>query len=97
MFVIRFLDYAKKKAEKLIKNNAEIQERLNVCLINLKNNPFDLSLKTHKVRSKLFGIKYSSSVTGDIRIIWDFDEENEEIKVLEVYDIGGHSGNKSVY
>lgn len=62
MFTIKFLDYAEKKARKLVKNNSILQEKIGICLIKLKNNPFGISLKTHKVRSKLFGIKYSSSV-----------------------------------
>lgn len=96
MFAIRFLDYAEKKARKLVKNNSQLQEKIGSCLIKLKHNPFDTSLKTHKVRSKLFGIKYSSSIT-DIRFIWDFDEVSQEIQVIEIYDIGGHSGQNSVY
>ena len=48
---------------------------------------------------------FSSSVTGDIRIIWRYLDENIksktieilEIQVLELLDIGGHSGGKSVY
>jgi len=96
MFTIIFLDYAKKKDSKLVKQNNKTQEQLAECLIKLKNNPFDVILKTHKVRSKLFGIKYSSTVTSDLRLIWDFNIESQEIKVLEIYDIGGHSGNNKV-
>jgi mRNA-degrading endonuclease YafQ of YafQ-DinJ toxin-antitoxin module len=97
MFDIKFRDYPTKKAKKLVKKNPKLQSIIAKTLIKMKNNPFDLSLKTHKVNSKSFGFKYSSSITGDLRFIWDFDETTLEIKIIEIFDIGGHSGNSSVY
>jgi mRNA-degrading endonuclease YafQ of YafQ-DinJ toxin-antitoxin module len=38
---------------------------------------------------------YSSSISGDLRIIWEFSEN--EINIIDLLDIGGHSGSKSVY
>jgi mRNA-degrading endonuclease YafQ of YafQ-DinJ toxin-antitoxin module len=45
-------------------------------------------LKTHKIRTKNEHYFYSSRVTGDIRIIWQFDEYNQ-INIIMV-DFGGH-------
>lgn len=61
----------------------------------LHENPFDPRLKTHKVVSKHYGKRYSSRIDGDLRIIWDFDE-NDNL-VLLLLDIGGHEGAKGVY
>jgi len=40
-------------------------------------------------------LAYSSRLTNDLRIIWNF--ENGKTKVLDVFDIGGHSGKSKVY
>lgn len=97
MFTIRFQDYANKKAKKLVNKNKLLVEKISKCLIRLKNNPFDPPLNTHKVNSKNFGFKYSSSITADLRFIWDFDESSEELEIIEILDIGGHTGKNSVY
>ena len=60
----------------------------------LSTNPFDVSLKTHKVLSRISGVAYSSSVTGDIRIIWHIDKPNSALILL---DIGTHSGSHKIY
>ena len=38
---------------------------------------------------------YSSAVTGDLRILWQFHPT--EADTIELLDIGGHSGSKKVY
>ena len=81
----------------MVKKNKSLIQKIGKCLVRLKNNPFDPPLNTHKVNSKNFGIKYSSSVTTSLRFIWDFDEDTEELEITEILDIGGHSGNNSVY
>ncbi len=58
-------------------------------------DPFYPGLKTHKVNSRLFGNAFSSRVTGDIRIIWKFDD-NKTLTLL-LMDLGGHSGRGKVY
>ena len=74
-----------------------MENQLTSVLIKLKNNPFDTSLGTHKVISKRFDNKYSSKITGDLRLIWDFNLETEKLEIIEIYDIGGHSGTNGVY
>ena len=63
----------------------------------IKNNPFNPPLNTHRVNSKNFGFKYFSSITADLAFIWDFDEDTEELEIIEILDIGGHSGSNGVY
>ena len=75
----------------MIKNNKSLIEKNGKCLIRFKNNPFDPPLNTHKVNSKNFGFKYSSSITAGLLFIWNFDENTEELEIIEILDIGGHS------
>ena len=84
-----------RKSAKLIKKNTEIESRLLAVLAQLSENPFEASLHTHKVNDIHGEIAFSSKITGDIRIIWDFREN--EIKIIELFDIGGHSGKNKVY
>lgn len=75
-----------KSAFKLSKNNLAISLQIQDSLISLSNDPFNISLRTHKVRTRLYGYAFSSRVNGDLRIIWLF-ERNRDIILL---DIGGH-------
>jgi len=80
---------------KVTKSNVETQKKVQKALLLLKQNPFYPSLKTHKVQSKNYEERWSSWVTGDIRIIWDFDS-NEQMTIL-LLTIGSHSGTHKVY
>jgi mRNA-degrading endonuclease YafQ of YafQ-DinJ toxin-antitoxin module len=80
---------------KLIKKNPALDERIRKALQLLQENPRYPSLKSHKVETRRYGIRWSSSVTGDIRIIWDFDE-HQNLSIL-ILDVGGHSGKHNVY
>lgn len=53
----------------LIKGNKEFEKRAEKALRLLKNDPFYPSLKSHKVNTRNFGEKWSSWITGDLRII----------------------------
>ena len=97
MFDVRFEKYALKKLRKLLKKNLSLQSKIDLAYEKLSANPLDSPLNTHKVNSKNFGFKYSSSITSDLGIIWDFDENIEELEIIEILDIGGHSGSNGVY
>jgi mRNA interferase YafQ len=84
-----------KKTKKLINKNKKLEIRLEKVLDKLQVDPFDTSLKSHKVTTKHGETAYSSRVTGDIRIIWDFN--GTDVYILDLIDIGGHSGNTGVY
>jgi len=84
----------KSKYRKLVKNNKQLGEKINIVFDRLREDPFQKSLKTHKVHTSQFGEVFSSRVTGDLRILWS---QQGEVFVLLLLDIGGHSGNKSVY
>jgi mRNA-degrading endonuclease YafQ of YafQ-DinJ toxin-antitoxin module len=80
--------------KKYIKGDVGLKKIIDQKIIILTENPFSSSLKTHKVNTRNYGIRYSSRVTGDLRIIWDFFDNRTTIIALT---IGGHSGNKKVY
>ena len=87
--------YFKKKYQKLVKNNTDLKEKIITTFEFLEINPFLPNLRTHKVNSKVKSGVFSSRITGDLRIIWEFSQE--KIEVLDLLDIGGHSGRNSVY
>jgi mRNA-degrading endonuclease YafQ of YafQ-DinJ toxin-antitoxin module len=94
MYKIVELSSFRKDARRLLQGNNKLGRRLEKCLMMLKQNPFSKGLKTHKADTKLFGVRYSSRVTGDIRIIWDFGDDGTIILLLA---IGGHDGKRGVY
>ncbi len=96
MFKIVYSEFFKKKYKKLIKNNTKLENKIDEKLKTLTINPKDISLKSHKVNSRYFDNVFSSSVTGDIRIIWKYDNEGN-IEIIYLLDIGGHDGGNGVY
>jgi addiction module RelE/StbE family toxin len=84
-----------KTYKKLIKKDAALKSKVQKVFELLSENPNYPSLKSHKVQTPNFGECWSSRVTGDIRLIWDFDEDDNVI--ILVLDIGGHSGSSKVY
>ena len=86
--------YFKKKYLKLIKDR-ELKDRIARIFDYLQINPFLPNLKTHKVDSKVKNGVFSSKITGGLRIIWEFSAE--EVNILDLLDIGGHSGTNKVY
>jgi len=98
MYQLEFREYFIKKYLKLINKNPILDLKIEKKLIALGKDPFEKSFRTHKVNAKNFGSSYSSRVTGDIRIIWQYNpDNNNEIQILELLDIGGHSGGNRVY
>lgn len=95
MYKLRFSDYFDKKYQKLVKNNPQIIQRVDKTLRILQENPKHPGLKSHLVNHEDLGKVWSSSVTRDIRIIWMYDQDN--VMILLILNIGGHSGSNSVY
>ncbi len=83
-----------KKAKKFIKKNQRHREKLDKTISLLIENPFNLSLQTHRVQHRFAGKAFSSRLTGNIRIIWDFTKDDKN-KILLI-DLGGHSGKNKV-
>lgn len=85
----------KQNLAKATGNDEQRKKRLKTFFQKLALNPAHPSLKSHKVNTPDYGIRWSSWVTPDLRIIWDYYEEEQLTIVL--LDIGGHSGSHKVY
>ena len=83
-----------RRARKLLKNNPQLKKAFDKTIRQLADDPFYSGLKTHRV--DIAGEKpFSSTVTGDLRILWEFSENR--VNVIDLLDFGGHSGSKKVY
>ncbi len=85
----------KEHSDELTSKNKLLKKRLKIAIQKLSINPAHPSLKSHKVYTSDYGSIWSSWVTGDIRVIWDYD--SEERLIILLLDIGGHSGIRKVY
>ena len=92
-YELEFSPNFNRKLKKLLKGNPALGKRVEKTLEVLSTDPFSASLGSHKV-SISSGIQYSSKVTGDLRIIWNFLDKKT---VLLLITIGGHEGNRGVY
>lgn len=81
--------------KRIIKGNLEKEKRIKKAVDLMRIDPFYPSLKSHKVKTRNFGEKWSSFVTSDLRIIWDFDEE--EMQIILLFTITKHSGSHREY
>ncbi len=95
MYYIRYVPHFKKALLKVVKRDKFLHQKIVETIETLSKDPKYPSLHSHKVQTPDFGERWSSRVTGDIRLIWDFDEDNN--LVILVLDIGGHSGGGKVY
>lgn len=95
MFSLNLTNYFKHKYDRITTKNVLLKKKTEKTLLLLSKNPLHNSLKTHKVESKKFEVKFSSIVSGDIRVIWDYGEKG--LSVLDILDMGGHSGGGKVY
>ena len=95
MFTLKITETFASTCEKIAADNDALNKRIKVTLQKLALNPAHPSLQSHKVNTRNYGIRWSSWVTGDLRIIWDYD--GEQRLVIIVLDIGTHSGAEKVY
>ncbi|MBI2338186.1 type II toxin-antitoxin system mRNA interferase toxin, RelE/StbE family [Candidatus Daviesbacteria bacterium] len=95
MYALHFASTFAPTYKTLIKDNQELEKRIEKALRLLKNDPAYPSLKSHKVNTRNFGEKWSSWVTGDLRIIWAFDAEEKQIILL--FAVTKHSGTHKEY
>ena len=86
MFALEASATFQKAYKKLIKKNNILEKRIDVALAKLSESPESIS---HKV-----GDFWSCKVTPDLRIIWEYKDDE---LVLLLLKIGGHSGAGNVY
>ncbi|MGK7945185.1 MAG: type II toxin-antitoxin system YafQ family toxin [Microcystaceae cyanobacterium] len=85
MIKISFSDSFKRSFKKRIKGNTSLERKFKMKLERFKDNPFDQSLKTHKLSGKLKDL-WSFSLEYDLRILFYFTHDNNVVCV----DIGTH-------
>lgn len=96
MFTLEYsLDYLK-NYKKYIQKNTKLLKALNKTLETLAQNPFHNSLHSHKVDTRKNKDIWSSSITGDWRIAWVFDE-NVKKAIIICLEVGTHSGSSQIY
>ena len=81
--------------KKLIKGDQEKEKRTKKAVKLMSADPFYPSLKSHKVNTRNFGERWSSWISGDLRIIWDFDPE-EKMRII-LFAIVTHTGTYREY
>ncbi len=64
------------KDYKKLSRDSKLKVQMRKVLERLQTDPFQLPLKTHKVDVPSLGSIYSSKVTGDLRLLWVFDQED---------------------
>lgn len=96
MYQFNFTKKFRKTARKNFDDNKLLEKALVKSLSFMQEDPFHIGLKTHKVDTILNKDVYSSRITGDWRIIWQFDEELKVATIL-CLELGTHSGANQVY
>lgn len=94
MFNIRTTTKFLRDYKHYYRKDRQLEDEMTIFTKMLSRYPFFVTLKTHKVSTKIWGTAYSSRVTNDLRVIWKFDKDKITIMFLQ---IGGHSGKNSVY
>lgn len=95
MYALRFLASFNPTYSAIVKGDPEKEKRTRKALNFLRQAPFYPSLKSHKVNTRSFGERWSSWISGDLRIIWDFDPE-EKMRII-IFAIVTHTGTHREY
>ncbi|QSJ17648.1 type II toxin-antitoxin system YafQ family toxin [Nostoc sp. UHCC 0702] len=85
MLEVSFSSSFRRAFKKRIKGNVDLEARFWQKLEQFIVNPFDQSLKTHKLSGKLNNL-WSFSIDYDVRILFYFTEDGNAVFV----DIGSH-------
>ena len=75
-----------RKERKFFKKHADLVDKYVDVLKKLKVDPFEPSLKTHKLKGKMSEF-YSCSLTHEYRIVCTFIIQND---IIVLIDIGSH-------
>ena len=79
-------DFYNKKERKFFKKHPDLIHKYGGILEKLENNPFEQSLKTHKLKGNLSDF-YACSLTYEYRIVCTLLIQEDEITLV---DIGTH-------
>lgn len=95
MFHLFYSAHFRRKMRKLVRRKPSLQKLIDGALAKLEQDPFDSSLSSHKAPNYRGQQVFSSSVTKDLRITWDYRRKYPNI--LDIFDVGGHTGGNKVY
>lgn len=80
----------KRSFRKITKKNPQLKNQIVKVLRLLVDDPFTLSLKSHKLTGNLAGL-WSCTVAFNCRIIFNFSDDNNLLEmVILLVDIGSH-------
>ena len=88
MYQIKQTDTFEKKSIKFFKKHRDLVPKFKKVIEKLTNDPFENSLKTHKLKGNLSDF-YACSLTYQYRIILTIEIRDEEIFLV---NIGTHDG-----
>jgi mRNA interferase YafQ len=71
----------KRSFKKITKRNPQLKEPIIEVLLLLAEDPFNPSLKSHKLSGNLAGL-WSCSVSYDCRIVFEFSEDDESVEIF---------------
>ncbi len=85
MAQVGFSSSFKRALKKKLKNNPQLEERFWEKVEVFIADPFDGSLRTHKLSGQLKDL-WSFSIEYDVRVVFYFEEEDKTVFI----DIGSH-------
>ena len=95
MFKLKFLVGFAKSYKKIIKGNSILEKQFLKTLKLLKIDPQYPSLQSHKVDVVGQSDVWVSRMSGDVRIAWLYDEEEQ--LVINCIKLGTHGGANQIY
>lgn len=95
MYILRFAKTFPTTYNALIKGDKKLEKRTEKAFKLLRIDPQYPSLKSHKANTRHYGVTWSSWITGDLRIIWNFDAEKKLVILLLA--ITTHAGTHREY
>jgi mRNA interferase YafQ len=90
MIILHWSSSYKNAFKKIVKNNPQLKEKILASMELLQQDPFNIRLKTHKLKGVLEG-SWACWVNYDLRIIFDLVKKGEtgETEILLI-NIGTH-------
>ena len=90
MYNLSWYNSFKRAFKKVTKNNEELKNSIIHALELMQNDPYDPSLKTHKLHGKLKEY-WASVVEYDCRIVFTFtNQPDTKEEIIALIDIGTH-------
>ncbi len=86
MFSLVWTDFFKRKATKFLQKHPDLKDNFKELVTLMEINPFEQSLKTHKLKGNLKEF-YGISLTYSYRLVVDIKVTKNEIILL---NIGSH-------